>query len=559
MRTPWSSPTANPPTRSDSKTNTATPFSTLQEGNHGLAEEQELAVFFYYAGRVGIGSLGIAVTPSNAAFFAMGLSMLQEIIPVKNLKEGAELHSSILVAPVFRHTHFKGKQVVVHNRTERMHEVYSYNLYPGPSAKKGLYAVLLDKGEQEGWITAHCSSVQSISPYDNITTFMHEGASGGGKSEMHQHIVREPDGRVLLGKNIANDEERFITIPRFCSFLPVADDMAFCHPSLQRNDGKLRIIDAENAWFVRVDSVTQYGDDPTLEKATIQACCPLLFLNIDTTPEATALIWDHVEDEPGKRCPNPRIILPRNSVENVVDKPVSVDIRSFGLRTPPCSLEDPNYGILGLFHILPPTLAWLWRLVSPRGHKNPSIVGSGGMESEGVGSYWPFATGLQVDHANMLLKQIIETPRTTFTLVPNQYIGSWKVGFKPQLLMREYLTRRGVARLRKDQYQPARCSLLGYELNYLTIEGSKIPSRFLKVYNQNEVGTEGYDAGADILQRFFKEELQKYLKKDLLTTGKRIIDACLSNASVEEYNEIVPMNYSYSFSNLADYEQSNSL
>jgi hypothetical protein len=50
-------------------------------------------------------------------------------------------------------------------------------------------------------------------------------------------------------------EERFITIPRFCSFNPVTDDMAFCHPSIQKGDGKLRITDAENAWFVRVDSV----------------------------------------------------------------------------------------------------------------------------------------------------------------------------------------------------------------------------------------------------------------------------------------------------------------
>jgi len=139
--------------------------------------------------------------------------------------------------------------------------------------------------------------------------------------------------------------------------------------------------------------------------------------------------------------------------------------------------------------------------------------------------------------------------------VPNQNIGVWQVGFLPQLLMREYLTRRGVSRLRKDQYQPARCSLLGYELNYLTIESSKIPTRFLKVYNQIEVGTEGYDKGAEILEEFFKNELQKFLKEDLFKTGKQIIEACLSNASVKEYNEIVPMSYQYSFNQIEDYEQ----
>jgi len=533
-------------------------FSSLQKETFDWLKGEDLALFFYFAGREGIGSYGIAIAPSNAAFFAMGLSMLQEIVDIEKIPEEAEIKSVIFVAPTFRHTHFNGKQVVVHNRTEKVHELYSYNLYPGPSAKKGLYGVLLTQGEKEGWLTAHCSVVQSISPYDNITTFMHEGASGGGKSELHQHIVRELDGRVLLGRNTINGEERFISIPRFCHFNPVADDMAICHPSFQTNNLKLKVIDGENAWFIRVDSVTEYGSDPFLEKTTIKPEVPLLFINIDTQPKSTALIWEHIEDEPGKACPNPRVIVPRNIVKNIVSKPISVDVRSFGIRTPICSRETPTYGIIGLFHILPPALAWLWRLVAPRGHNNPSIVSTGNaMESEGVGSYWPFATGKRIVHANMFLEQIINTPRTTFTLVPNQNIGVWSVGFKPQLLMREYLTRRGIARLKEDQYQPARCPLLGYELNHLTLESSKIPTRFLKVYKQDEIGTEGYDEGAKILQNFFHKELGKYLKEDLLNTGKKIIEACLSNATVEEYNEIVPMSYQYSVNSLDDYENIN--
>lgn len=531
-------------------------FSEIQGETFEWLKKQDLAAFFYFAGRKDIGSLGIAIAPANAGFFAMGLSMLQEIVSLDELKEEAQIKSVIFVAPTFRHTHFDGKQVVVHKRTEKVHELYSYNLYPGPSAKKGLYGVLLSQGEKEEWVTAHCSAVQSISPYDNITHFMHEGASGGGKSEMHQHILREPDGRILIGKNEITNEERLITIPRLCSFNSIADDMAFCHPSLQKGNGKLGIIDAENAWFIRTDSVNNYGDDPALEQATITPEEDLLFLNINAVAGSTALIWDHIEDEPGKKCPNPRVILPRKNVKNIVDTPVSIDIRSFGLRTPKCSKDKPTYGIVGMFHVLPPALAWLWRLVAPRGHNNPSIVGSGNMESEGVGSYWPFATGRRIPQANMLLKQIIETPRTTFTLVPNQYVGAWKVGFKPQLLMREYLTLRGAAKLRTDQYQAARCPLLGYELNYLTIEGSKIPSRFLKVYNQQEVGTEGYDAGAEILNKFFKEELQKYLQSDLMAAGKKIIDACLSDASIDDYNNIVPMSfeYGYAFNKIEEYE-----
>jgi hypothetical protein len=123
--------------------------------------------------------------------------------------------------------------------------------------------------------------------------------------------------------------------------------------------------------------------------------------------------------------------------------------------------------------------------------------------------------------------------------VPNQYIGVWKVAFKPQLLMREYLTRRGNAKLRKDQYQPARCPLLGYELNYLTIEGAKIPSRFLQVYKQVEMEKAGYDAGAEKLFDFFKQELPQYLTDDLHPKGREIIEACLNGASVEDYEKIL--------------------
>lgn len=514
-------------------------FDTLRTQTFDWLKNQDLAVFFYFAGRDGIGIGGIAIAPANAAFFAMGLSMLQQIIPVAELPDKFEIKSLIYVAPPFRHTHFGGKQIVVHNRTENFHELFSYNLYPGPSAKKGLYGVLLSQGEKENWITAHCSTVQVVSPYDNTTTFMHEGASGGGKSEMLQHIVREPNGQILIGENIISGERSLINIPLLCSFNPVTDDMALCHPSIQKKNGRLRVTDAENAWFIRVDSINQYGDDPFLEKISINPSKPLLFLNVETTPQSTALIWDHIQDSPGKKCPNPRVILPRDIVPGVLDKPVSVDIRSFGVRTPPCSLESPSYGVLGLFHLLPPALAWLWRLVSPRGHANPSIVGTGGMESEGVGSYWPFATGKMITHANLLLEQIVNTPKMRYVLTPNQYVGSWKVGFKPQLLMREYLTRRGNASMRLDQYQPARGSILGYEMNYLTIEGAKIPSRFLKVYRQPEVGEQGYDAGYKALLEFFKREVKKFDQEDLSPLGKKIINACLNDASVEEYAALI--------------------
>ena len=530
-------------------------FSKLRRETLDWLASQELGIFLCFAGNYPVGAGGVVITPLNASFFAFGLSLLQKIVSVNDLPAGFTVESAVYVAPPFRHTHFGGRQVVVHNRLEGMHEMFAYNLYPGPSAKKGFYSVLLTKGEAEGWLTTHCSTVQVVSPYDNITTFMHEGASGGGKSEMIQNLVREPNGQILIGQNIITGEKRVISIPLFCSFFPATDDMALCHPSYQQNNGKLTVADAENAWFIRVDGVTTYGDDPFLEKITINPGEPLLFLNIDTRPDGTALIWNHTEDSPGKRCPNPRVVLPRKIVPGIINTPVTVDVRNFGVRMPPCTADKPSYGIAGLFHILPPALAWLWRLVSPRGYANPSITGGGDMESEGAGSYWPFATGKRVRHANLLLEQIVNTPRVRYTLTPNQHIGAWKVGFRPQLLMREYLTRRGNAKLRHDQLRPARCPLLGYELNYLTIEGSPIPTRFLKVYRQAEVGDAGYEKGAAILRDFFRKELVTFLEPDLLPLGRKIINACLEDCGVDEYARILPMEYQYSFVSISDLEE----
>ncbi len=515
------------------------PFENLRRETFDWLATQDLAAFYFKIGNLEKCSYGMAIVPANAGFFAMGLAMLQRIVHKDAIPDCYDIKVVMYIAPPFRHTHFDGKQVVVHNRTEEAYEVFSYNLYPGPSAKKGIYGVILSIGEDEGWSTAHCSAVESISPYDNITRFMHEGASGGGKSEMLQQILRETNGEVLIGYNLATNERRTLTIPQFCEIAPICDDMGMVHPSFQTGSKRIRIIDAENAWFIRTDSITEYGKDPILEKLTINTKRPFLFLNIDTNPGGTALIWNHIEDEPGKPCPNPRVVVPRRAFPNVVNAPASIDVRSFGVRTPPCTAENPSYGILGLFHVLPPALAWLWRLVSPRGHANPSIVDKGGMQSEGVGSYWPFATGEKVTHANLLLEQIVDNTITQYVISPNQHIGNWKVGFMPQMLMREYLTRRGNSRFRHTQIQPARCSLLGYELNYLTIEGSKIPSRFLKVYKQPEVGFEGYDKGAEMLLEFFRKELQQYEVKGLSDLGQKIIETCLNGGSAEDYEKLI--------------------
>jgi len=233
------------------------------------------------------------------------------------------------------------------------------------------------------------------------------------------------------------------------------------------------------------------------------------------------------------------VILPRRVVPDSVDGVVEVHIRNFGIRTPPCTKENPTYGIVGYLHVLPPSLGWLWRLVSPRGHDNPSITEVDAMTSEGVGSYWPFATGRYVDHANLLLKQIQNTPAVRYTLTPNQHVGAYKVSFMPQWVSREYLARRGMAKFKPDQLIAARCPILGYTLNSMQVEGALIPHDFLRVDEQPEVGPEGYDAGAKILRNFFVRELKKYLQPDLSETGRKIIECCMDNGSIADYEALL--------------------
>ncbi|HQE76654.1 MAG TPA: DUF4914 family protein [Candidatus Hydrogenedentes bacterium] len=511
------------------------PFDPVRAATFDWLKTQELALFYFVAGTRGVGVDAMAICPANAGFFALGLAQLQGILDAQNLPEDFVPKSVIYVAPPMRHTHFDGKQVVVHNRLRGLHELFSYNLYPGPSAKKGVYGMLIHVGEEEAWVTTHCSTVQVITPYDNRITIMHEGASGGGKSEMLEQMHREADGRLLLGTNTVTGEERFLIMPRNCALRPVTDDMALCHPSLDRGDGRLALMDAEDAWFIRTDHIKEYGTDPHLESLTVHPPEPLLFLNIDASPGSTALIWEHIEDSPGRTCPNPRVILPRRVVPDVINGPVRVDVRSFGVRTPPCTSTDPSYGILGLFHILPPALAWLWRLVSPRGSDNPSIVETEGMSSEGVGSYWPFATGRKVDQANLLLQQFLDTPKMRYILCPNQYVGAWKVGFMPQWIVREYLARRGGAWFSPKQVVPARCSLLGYSVDTIMVEGQTIEHTFLRVETQPEVGQPAYDQGADILTAFFHRQLREFLHPDLMPLGRRIIESCIAGADVNDY------------------------
>lgn len=506
-----------------------------------LKSQEKLICMPYMAGGKRFGYPALLVAPANTGFFAGGLADLQKYIPASELKNGFKPESVIYVAPHFRHTHLKGKQVVVHNRLEKMHEIFSYNLYPGPSAKKGVYGILLNTGENEDWVTLHGSTVKVETPYDNTYVIMHEGASGGGKSEMLENIHRDQNGHMLFAEHLESGEKIHLEVGQTCKLYPVTDDMAMCHPLAQGESGKLAVTDAEDGWFLRVNHISEYGTEPHLEDLTIHPKEPLIFFNMDAKVGSTCLLWEHIQDGPNKPCPNPRVIVPRSFVDNIVTEPVDVDVRTFGVRTPPSSKNDPNYGVIGVFHVLPPALAWIWRLVAPRGHANPSIVDSEGMKSEGVGSYWPFATGKKVHQANLLLNQILKTPNTKYKLIPNQHIGNYKVGFAGEWIAREYLSWRGGAKFTNERIEPARCSLFGYALKSLTFGGTEVPIGFLQVDKQEEVGEEAYDIGANKLVSFFKEQLQEYLTEDLNPLGKQIIETFLKDGTVEEFENLIAM------------------
>lgn len=515
-------------------------FDSLREETmQWLRSREELIVLPFLSGDRKNGYPSLCIAPMDAAFLVTALADLQGFIPVDQIPDNFTPIAVVIVAPPFRHTHFDGKQVVVHCRSENMHELFSYNLYPGPAAKKGIYGVLLNRGEQEGWSTLHCATVRMVTPYDNEFVILHEGASGSGKSELTQDIIRDRDGRIVLGENIISKEKLYFEMVDTSELHPVTDDMALAPKFLQRVKRRLTVEDAEDGWFLRVDHLKQYGTEPGLERLCIHPPEPLMFLNINAVPGSTCLLWDHIEDEPGKPCPNPRVIVPRHCIKNIVNEPVEVDVRSFGVRTPPCTRENPNYGIIGMLHILPPALAWIWRLAAPRGHSNPSIISAEGLISEGVGSFWPFATGLRVTHANILLETIRNTARTRFVLIPNQHIGAYKVSFKPEWIAREYMARRGSIVYRPGQLIPSRCPLLGYTPPHIRVSGQYVPNGFLRVDEQLEVGKEGYDKGSDILQEYFKKELKKIYSDKLHPKGKAIINLCLEDATLGQYERML--------------------
>jgi hypothetical protein len=113
----------------------------------------------------------------------------------------------------------------------------------------------------------------------------------------------------------------------------------------------------------------------------------------------------------------------------------------------------------------------------------------------------------------------------------------------PQWISREYIARRGSAKFKPEHLAEARCPLLGYGLESMKVDGQYIRKAFLQPETQSEVGLEGYDRGADILNNFFKEELQKFRTPELHPLGRDIIECCMRDAHLQAYIDLIPMRF----------------
>ena len=151
------------------------------------------------------------------------------------------------------------------------------------------------------------------------------------------------------------------------------------------------------------------------------------------------------------------------------------------------------------------------------------------------------STGKKVTQANLLLRQMLDTPNTLNILIPNQHIGAYRVGFMGEWLTREYLARRN-GTVRMKHLVKARCPLFGYSLDEMKIDGQYVRRTFLRPELQSKLGYEGYDAGVKILTDFMKNQLMEFITDELDPIGRQIINLCLHDAPLEEYLAITPMN-----------------
>ena len=384
---------------------------------------------------------------------------------------------SSYVAPPFRHTHFDGKQVVVHNRCEELPRGLRLQPLSRPLAPRRAFTRCCSTSASRRAGSAATRSAALVeTPYENETVFMHEGASGGGKSEMledfHRERGRPPAARYAHGdgrKILPDTWRERASIHPICrryglraQELPGSGERQAAH---RRRRGRL---------------VPAYGrhDMPTVTTRSMRRICihpsePLVFFNMDGVPGATCLIWEHVKDSNGKPCSEParRSFRARWS-SNIVPDAEPVDGRCAQLRRAHAAVyreSSPNYGVMGMLQVMPPSIAWLWRLVSPRGFKNPSIADTnagGGLKSRGRRLLLAVRHGPQASRRRICCSsRSCAAPKTTERADPepaHRRLSCWIHGRVGLARIPRAPQRRVV---REKHLTPARCPLFGYALD----------------------------------------------------------------------------------------------
>jgi hypothetical protein len=252
-----------------------------------------------------------------------------------------------------------------------LHELFSLQPLPGPQRQEGHLRRAAAMGEQEGWITAHCSTVQVVTPYDN--TDHHARGRQRRRQERDARAGAPRAGRPPAPRREPGHRRaQAPPPPRACDLHPVTDDMALCPPTTRAGRvRKLTLIDAEDAWFIRVNHITATAPTRTSSALTI-------------SPPEPAAVPEHRRQA---RQHGPDLGAHRGRAGRALPEPA----RRGAARTCPTSSASPSPSTSaasacapavharaaelrhhGPAHVLPPALAWLWRLVAPRGHANPS-------------------------------------------------------------------------------------------------------------------------------------------------------------------------------------------
>src|SRR5690554_1626768 len=99
-------------------------FESVRKQTFEWLQQQALIVMPFMVGGKEYGYPALFIGPMNAAFFAASLADLQAFVPRAEIPEKFVPQAVLFLAPPFRHTHFDGKQVVVHNRLDDIHEVF---------------------------------------------------------------------------------------------------------------------------------------------------------------------------------------------------------------------------------------------------------------------------------------------------------------------------------------------------------------------------------------------------------------------------------------------------